>query len=220
MSLVHHPLPRQTPAAAASDRTNFGTRPAFYRLPPSSCPHRTVALAAAVFSAGPSRASLLSDGGAPARVSPRIIVPTPRRPLIPSPPFLHHDATQGPRRQAPTHRTGLRLLQAAEAKGGLLLLFNFTLLLLLFPLPPPVWILEGTVPCLSLPRNSASSRRTARLRLLSLAVAASLVRVLSTPVPPFCKMSQCRLCPTRALFFPRRYPASGDIPECCPVARG
>lgn len=68
------------------------------------------------------------------------------------------------------------------------------------------------MPILSLPRNSASSRQTARLRLLSLAVAALLVRVPSTPVHPFCKMSQSHLCPTRALFFPPRYPASGDTP--------
>jgi hypothetical protein len=55
-------------------------------------------------------------------------------------PSPHHDAPQGSRRQAPAHRPGLRLLQAAEAKGGLPIFTSSCLL----RLPPAVWMSKGT----------------------------------------------------------------------------
>jgi hypothetical protein len=67
--------------------------------------------------------------------------------------LLHHDAPQGPRRQAPAHRPGLRLVQAPEAKG-VLAYFHLRLR------PPPVWISSRGhrgLPVPRVPRNPTLS---------------------------------------------------------------
>lgn len=210
VSLVHHPL-RQIPAAAASDRTRAlgssveGSRgsPALLSPPPSSCPHRCTC--GCCLLAQLQQESLLSDGGALARVSPRI----PRR--------LHLPFSTMTRPKVPDDKRQ-RTAQACDSckrRKQKVCCFNSTSPP--FPPPPPLCgYFEGARP--GLPRSPTlfpSDRPIsgwtdrAKRRLPP-----------STSVPPVLADVSVTLRQTRFFFLYFHDPSSGCIPACCSLLEG